>query len=450
MMIVRGRRMAAVVVCLVACLAARSAAAADQWIEVKSPHFTVTSDAGKGPTSTLAWQLEQMRSEIAVLWPWAKLDLNRPLVVFALKDEQALKALAPAYWEKKNGGTGIATVWVSGYDRTFLALRTDIEQGAKRHVNPYASSYFAYFSLILEQSVPRRLPPWLLRGLAGVMSNTVIDDKSVMFGPPAPWYLRELHEGRRIPLADLVAAPNGSPLLKGDNLMLFDAEAWAVVHYLMFADGGAHAGGLEKYLTGVLKGMSPDAAAFAETIGRPSDLQTPLRAYVDRNLFSYKALQADATVRRESFGVTPIPAAECAARRAVFHVAMGRPVEARALVDEARKAGGASDAEVADALLLEREDKIDAARDAYARAVGAGTTDAYAHYRLATLTWRGTPIATRSPRSAIWSPKRRRSIPATPPPMTSWLRSTGSLAMAIRRRWRCAPSRSSRVTRIIA
>jgi hypothetical protein len=368
-------------------LPVRGAAAADQWIEVKSAHFTITSDAGKGATSNLAWQLEQMRAQIAVLWPWAKLDLNKPLVVFALKDEPALRALAPAYWERKNGGTGIASVWVSGYDRTFLALRTDVEQDAKRHVNPYATSYFTYFSLVLHQSVQRRLPPWLARGLSGVMSNTVIDDKNVLFGPPAPWYLRELHEGRHIPVADLVAAGDTSPLLRGDTLELFDAEAWSLVHYLMFADGGAHEEALAKYLNAILAGAAP-GAAFTDTIGRPGDIQTPLRAYVDRSVFAYKALQVDATVKRESFAVAPLSAAESAARRAVFHVAMQRPVEARALIDEARKAGGAADAEVADALLLDREGKADAARDAYTRAVEAGTTDAFAHYRLATLLWR--------------------------------------------------------------
>ena len=365
----------------------RAVSAADQWIEMKSAHFTITSDAGKGATATLAWQLEQMRSEIGVLWPWAKLDLNRPLVVFALKDEQALRALAPAYWEKKNGGAGVATVWVSSYDRTFLALRTDVEQDAKRHVNPYATSYFAYFSLVLQQSVPRRLPPWLSRGLAGVMSNTVIDDKSVLFGPPAPWYLRELHGDHSIPLSQVVAARDNSPQLRGDSLELFDAEAWALVHYLMFADGGAHEGALAKCLNAILAGTAPDAA-FAETIGRTADLQTPLRAYVDRSVFSYKALEVDAAVKRDSFGVTPLSPAESAARRAVFHVAMRRPAEARALIDEARKAGGAADAELADALLLDQEGKADMARDAYSRAVEAGTTDAYAHYRLATLLWR--------------------------------------------------------------
>jgi hypothetical protein len=369
---------------VIALLCARPAVAADQWIELKSAHFTITSNAGKGPTSTLAWQLEQMRSEVAVLWPWAKVDLNRPLVIFALKDEQSLKTLAPEYWEKKNAG-GMATVWVSGYERTFLALRTDVEHDAKRHVNPYASSYFAYFSLMLQQSVPRRLPPWLARGLAAVMSNTVIQDDNILVGPPIPWYLDRVHEGWRIPLADLVAARADSPLLKAD-LNLFDAEAWALVHYLMFANNGARSKDLQRFSSLVMDGTDA-GAAFREAIGNVADLVTPVRVYTDRSIFAYLAVKADATVKREGFPITALSPAEAAARRALFHVAMRRPVEARAAIGDARKAGGAPDAEVADALLLDDEDKDDAARAALTRAVEAGTTDAYAHYRLASLLW---------------------------------------------------------------
>ena len=379
---------AAILVLLAAVLTAGAAAAADQWIEVKSAHFTVTSNAGKGATATVAWQLEQVRSELAVIWPWAQVDLNRPLAVFAVKDEASLKNLAPVYWEKKNN-IGAASVWVSNYDRTFIALRTDVEEDAKRHVNPYASSYFAYVSLILQQSVPRRLPPWFSRGLAAVMSNTVIQDANILVGPPAPWYLETLHGGPRIPLADLVAAREGSPVLKGDNLHLFDAQAWALVHYLMFADKGAHSAALGRFANLVIGGTDPDVA-FREALGPIADLQLPLSAYVDRSIFAYLAVRADATVKREAFAVTPIPAAEAAARRALFHAAMRRPVEARAAIEDAKKAGGAADAELAEALLLYADAKTDAARAAYARAVDAGSADPYAHYRFASLLWAPT------------------------------------------------------------
>jgi hypothetical protein len=42
--------------------------AADQWIEVKSAHFTVISNAGERPTRKLVWQLEQVSSAMTALW----------------------------------------------------------------------------------------------------------------------------------------------------------------------------------------------------------------------------------------------------------------------------------------------------------------------------------------------------------------------------------------------
>jgi hypothetical protein len=75
--------------------------AADQWIEVKSPHFVVTSNAGQSSAKSVAWQLEQIRSAIAVWWSWARVDLNKPMAVLAVKDEATMKTLAPEYWEEK-------------------------------------------------------------------------------------------------------------------------------------------------------------------------------------------------------------------------------------------------------------------------------------------------------------------------------------------------------------
>jgi hypothetical protein len=158
------------------------------------------------------------------------------------------------------------------------------------------------------------------------------------------------------------------------------------VHYLMFADQAKRSKDLGRFSSIVAGGGDPDAA-FRDAIGSVDSLLTPVRAYVDRSIFSYMAVQADATVKREAFTSTPLTPAEAAARRALFHVAMRRPVEARTAIDEARKAGGAAGAEVADALLLDSEDKDDAARAAFARAVDAGSTDAYAYYRLASLLW---------------------------------------------------------------
>jgi tetratricopeptide (TPR) repeat protein len=367
---------------------AARANAADQWIEVKSAHFTLTSSASEGATKTLAWQLEQIRSAISVLWPWAKVDLNKPLSVFVVKDETSMRAMAPSYWEQK-GGMRPATVWVGGPDQNFLALRADVEARDESYINPYVSSYFSYVSLVLQQSVARPLPLWFSRGLAGVMSNTIVRESKILLGPPIPWHLEQLRDGRRMKLPALLKVTRESREYRnGEDLRLFDAESWALVHFLMFGDNGARWPKLDQFAQMVAKGADPDVA-FREALGRPEQLEDPFFVYINRSIYSFRQVNVDAGVKREGFTVTKLSPADAASRRAFFHAAMRRPVEARAAIAEARKAGDTPETHVAEALLLEAEGKTDDARAAYARATEAGTTNPYAYYRLASLMWRG-------------------------------------------------------------
>lgn len=362
------------------------AIAADRWIEVRSAHFAITSNASEGSTKALAWQLEQVRSALAALWPWAKLDVNKPLAVFALKDEPSMKAMAPGYWERK-GGVRPASLWVGAADQNYLVIRTDLESRDQIYVNPYTSSYFSYISLILQQSVERPLPLWFSRGLAGVMSNTIVYDDKLLLGPPIPWHLDHLRDSARLKLAALVTLDRNSPQYKSEQgLQTFDAEAWALVHFLMFGDKGARWPKLDQFAKMVARGTPADAA-FREAFGAPEGLEDSFSLYIGRNLFSYRMVNVDVAVKREGFTVTPVAAPQAAARQALFHAAMGRPVEARAAIEAARKGGETSDSAVAEALLLDADGKAEEAKAAFARAVEQQTTNAHAHYRLAALLW---------------------------------------------------------------
>jgi tetratricopeptide (TPR) repeat protein len=379
---------------LTACLAGallaigtRPLGAADQWIEVKSAHFVVTSNAGDGSTRTIAWQLEQIRSAIATLWPWAKVDLNKPLAVFALKDEMALKALAPQYWERK-GSVRPATVWAGGPDQSYLAIRVDTEVDDKLNINPYVTSYFSYVSLILQQSAGRPMPLWFSRGLAGVMSNTIVRDAKIMLGPPIPWHLERIRDRPRFKIPALMKITRNSPeFLNGEGQADFDAQTWAFVHFLMFGEGGARWPKLDRFAQLVAQGTDPDVA-FREVLGPPEELEAPFGVYITRSLYSFRQINVDVTTKREGFSVRPLPPSDAASRRAMFHAAMRRPVEARAAIDEARTAGPAPDAFVAEGLLLETAGQEDEAKAAYTRAVDAGCTSPYAYYRLAALLYR--------------------------------------------------------------
>ena len=360
--------------------------AADEWREIKSAHFTLTSNASEASARTIAWQLEQMRSAIATLWPWAKVDLNRPLSVFVVPDETALKALAPMYWERK-GSVRPATFWVAGVDKNYLAIRTDVEADDKVNINPYVSSYFSYVTLILQQSVARPMPLWFSRGLAGLLSNTIVRDSTVLVGAPIPWHLERLRARTRMDLPTLLRMSGSAPeFLKAEDLSTFDATSWALVHYLLFGERGVRWPRLDRFAQLVAQGTEPDAA-FREALGSPDSLDGPFTTYINRSIFTFRQVNVDASVKREGFSVRELPAAEAAARQALLYTAMRRPEEARRAITEARAAGGAPDTFVAEGLLFDASGKQDEARDAYARAADAGSRNSYAHYRLASLMW---------------------------------------------------------------
>jgi len=123
-------------------LSALPASAADQWIEVRSAHFTIVSNAGERTARRLVWQLEQVRSATAALYSWAKPDLNKPLLVIVAKDENNMRALVPKYWEERRS-IRPASVWVTGPDSHYLALRADVEVEDRGTINPYITAYFS-------------------------------------------------------------------------------------------------------------------------------------------------------------------------------------------------------------------------------------------------------------------------------------------------------------------
>jgi len=361
------------------------------WILMKSAHFEVISNASEGSTRSVTWQLEQIRAVISALWPWARVDLTRPLGVIAVKDENSMRALAPEFWERK-ADVRPASVWVGAANRPYLAIRADLRGDDRALLNPYITAYHSYAALVIDASMAHPFPLWLSRGLAGVISNTIVRESAISIGPAIPWHLQRLRGGSRLPLSEVVAVTQRSAELSdGERLNRFDAQSWALVHYLMFGNEGQRRAQLDQLMALINGGKDP-AVALKETIGNIQDFEGPLKVYVEQVLFPMMKASADLSVKREAFAMRPMPAAESSSARAAFHVAMRRPVEARALIDEARKADpNAPWSYAAEGLLFDREDKPDEASKAFAAAAERGSTDAYAYYRLARLEFRGNP-----------------------------------------------------------
>lgn len=151
-----------------------------------------------------------------------EVDLPKPLAVIVPRDEQSMKALAPQYWERK-GGVRPGSVWVTGPDQHYIAIRSDMRVEDNVMVNPHASAYFSYANLIFISSFEGTVPMWLSRGLAGVISNTLVRQSDVIIGAPIPWHLERLRE-RRLPLRQMLAVTRQSPQFRREEGMrYFDA-----------------------------------------------------------------------------------------------------------------------------------------------------------------------------------------------------------------------------------
>ena len=246
----------------VVCSCAGSAFAADKWIEVKTPHFTVISNAGEGKAQSTAREFEQVRAAYGQLWAWVETVRSRPIVVLALKDEKTMRRWAPEYAEIK-GGIDIVSVSVGSADRLFLVLRTD---GRPRHadVTPGYNLYRSYLRLLFSASFERPLPVWLSNGLAAVLGNTLVRDDEVQLGQPVPWQLAEFVKGTRFPLMRVLQADRDSTLLVQESQRrVFDAQCYVLVHYMLFGDRGAHQPQLSQFQQLWLAGASYEEALMA-------------------------------------------------------------------------------------------------------------------------------------------------------------------------------------------
>jgi hypothetical protein len=152
----------------------------------------------------VAWQFEQIRAAMTAIWPWMRGELDRPVMVVAAKDENTMKLLAPQYWEK---GAKIHpdSVFVTGPDRHFVALRADARAEDTNAVNPYYASYWSYAALLLDASFRSGPAAMVARWSRRGPEQHHRAENEIRFGMAPPWYVQTLSTQSRLRLPQLFA-----------------------------------------------------------------------------------------------------------------------------------------------------------------------------------------------------------------------------------------------------
>lgn len=307
------------------------AGAKDAWIEVQSPNFKVISNASEKEARKIADQFEQFRELFHTTFPKLRVDLGKPLIILAVKNEDSLKILLPGYWETK-GHAHPAGLYAPGEERHFVALRTNF--GAE---NPYEIVYHEYTHAIMNLNF-RDLPIWLGEGLAEFYGNSTIHDKEVEIGKVSPYHLQILQENRLIPIDALMAVDANSPYYNEQNrVSVFYAESWAIVHYLMLDPGARKQQLLSNFLTAwTASGNQVEAAQSA--FGDWKKFAEAMEAYARQRAFYISRVQTSIRGDPKSYSSREEPPAELAAYRALFYLHTQRPKEAKSSAEEALNA----------------------------------------------------------------------------------------------------------------
>ncbi len=242
------------------------------WIEARSAHFTVYSDAGESRARKTAIELERFRLALSKISRGLSLGDRFPSVIYAFRNDSTFTPYKPL-----RGGRPSA---VSGY---FLAtpFRNYIALDASAGSSSMKVVYHEYFHQVLRISVGD-VPLWLNEGLAQYFGTFRTEDLGavVQVGHRIPEYV-ESRWFALMPWSEVFAATVDSPAYNEERRQGgFYAQSWVAVHYLAATDARLRA--LGRYLQRLREGADPDEALQAAFGMDRTALATAVEEYSQR------------------------------------------------------------------------------------------------------------------------------------------------------------------------
>ena len=303
----------------------------DSWVEVQDPHFTVASNADEKDARRIAKQFEEIRAVFQTDFPGSHVDMAKPLLIIAVKNEDSLKVLLPDYWSEK-GRMHPAGQFVEGPDESFSVLRTDLAGGSVE--NPYFEVYEQY-AFAIEHVNFSPLPFWFGYGMAEFYANTIVEDTQTQVGPPRSAQLALLQRARPIPLEQLLSANQSSPIFNDQSLSpVFYAESWAIFHYLSLDPEASK----QQYLLKYLKAWSETGdgvEAARRTFGDMAKFEAKIENYARQPAFYYSRRPPAAKFSEKDYTARAMSPAEAFVIQADFLQHTNHPSQARELLEKA-------------------------------------------------------------------------------------------------------------------
>lgn len=245
------------------------------WKRLRSEHFVAAGNAGYVDMRRVLLELEGFRRALAGSIPALRQAPPVPTIVVVFRDDRAFAPFKPKDERGRRRDT-IAGYFLSAPGANYMAVAMHRDVSRTFHY-----LFHEYTHHIVRRLMPSA-PPWLNEGLAELYSTFQARPQEGygLLGLPPINRLATLRRGDLLPLRDVLTLGDAELAKAGpDRSAAFYAQAWALVHYLQLADGGAHRAGVARLLDGLRSGTALEPAVQSAFGFGIEELERRLRAY---------------------------------------------------------------------------------------------------------------------------------------------------------------------------
>jgi hypothetical protein len=342
---------------LLICGICSSAAAKDEWIQVRSKNFLLIGNASERDIRNVAEHLERFRSALSKLF---NTDLSSPIAtnVVVFRDEATYMPYKPLRRDGKLDAS-VQGYFQSGVDVNYITVT--VGRGEEETYRTIFHEYVHFATSTLYSKA--EVPTWFNEGLAEYYSTFMLrNGRTAEIGAPIREHVKLLQDNAILPLATLFAQ-RGSDLSDSGEYprSLFYAESWALVHYLIQTDRGDQ---LNNFVKAILDGAPLDQAFKSAFRQDYASMESELNAYIDRK--SYRVSETElgnstnADLRVSATALSP-SRTDAYLGDLLYH--LGRPVEAETSLLAAAKGDPTNDIANADLGMIRfKQQKFDEAQ----------------------------------------------------------------------------------------
>lgn len=281
-----------------------------EWVEVRSPHFSVVTDAGEKRGREVAVRFEQMRAVFGALMTKAKVTLPTPLQIVAFRNGKEMRQFVPL-WRGKP--TEVSGLFMGNDDRSFILLDVSIE-------DPWQIVCHEYAHQLLNGNIKGQMQPWFEEGFAEYFSTIKVTDKEADVGKVPQNEGAILHASVLMKVADLFRVRQNSRIYNesGDHRSLFYAQSWLVVHYLYDKQLGRQ---VNAYFNLAVDRGIPVEEAIQKAFGMSvEEMDKALQQYLKANQFLYQRIPTPPGIETTGYTVKPLSAPDVKAVLADMHL----------------------------------------------------------------------------------------------------------------------------------